>query len=478
MPDFVVVGSDGTEHHFPDGMDLKTAIQIVKDSELKTAGSPSEPSTSEPIRGGLSHPLTSLFAPEIQKVRDYLMSLTGTTPGTPVMARSRTGALYPSEVPQGGMEDIAKHAARGAGGELLNQAEAVTSPVGATAAAIPMFRGGILKLLSKARGPVQALGETLDSVPSQSIYAPVKLAGKTLKGVSRVLPTEAETLGVDRFKPNVSGVPVAPNDGTATIRVPYGRPQGEIPESVPPAVETAQDSLARRTVAPTGGTATERVPYGSLPPTPQGQTIDEVLWEALNKHLAESRTGAQQTTLPSQVSVGGTQKPRLGRRPGGYTTDLPPTVKGELKDVGGELSPNAQHGPAIEGQPSEAPVMGGESPTITPGETSPTLHHGQFEQPFTEDIVGEGKPKLSTTEGLQMLRRMFGSRDASRMMYGSGGDTLSRAEAIDAVKRLAPGPSQTPLAAEARINAATQAAKGDDLSALLMKMLTERGPQP
>lgn len=63
------------------------------------------------------------------------------------------------------------------------------------------------------------------------------------------------------------------------------------------------------------------------------------------------------------------------------------------------------------------------------------------------------KPKLSAEETVAMLRRMFGSRDGGRMLYG---DSLPAAERGAAMKRLAPGPSQMPLTAEARINGMPQ----------------------
>lgn len=37
MPDLVIVGSDGTRHRFPDGMDPQQAIQVVKSAEMKAS---------------------------------------------------------------------------------------------------------------------------------------------------------------------------------------------------------------------------------------------------------------------------------------------------------------------------------------------------------------------------------------------------------------------------------------------------------
>jgi hypothetical protein len=73
-----------------------------------------------------------------------------------------------------------------------------------------------------------------------------------------------------------------------------------------------------------------------------------------------------------------------------------------------------------------------------------------------------------------MMRRMYGSRDAGKMIYGS---SLPASERAESVTRLAPGPSQTPIVAEQRIQAARgKAATGDDnlLQELLKNLF---GPQ-
>lgn len=86
-------------------------------------------------RGGLRHPLTSMVAPELEGARSALETATEAPHGQPIMARSRTGTLYPSETGTGAV-NAAKAAARGAGGAVLDQVEGLTSPLGlATAGA-------------------------------------------------------------------------------------------------------------------------------------------------------------------------------------------------------------------------------------------------------------------------------------------------------------------------------------------------------
>lgn len=84
-------------------------------------------------RGGLMSPATSLLAPELEGARSALTSATEAPHGQPIMARSRTGALYPSEEGTGAINAM-KASARGAGGALIDQAEGVTSPLGLVAA--------------------------------------------------------------------------------------------------------------------------------------------------------------------------------------------------------------------------------------------------------------------------------------------------------------------------------------------------------
>lgn len=60
------------------------------------------------------------------------------------------------------------------------------------------------------------------------------------------------------------------------------------------------------------------------------------------------------------------------------------------------------------------------------------------------------KPFFTAPEVADNLRRMHGSEQGSRMLYGSGGQALPRPEAQAAITRLAPGPSRLPYAAEGR----------------------------
>ena len=81
-------------------------------------------------RGGLSHPLTSVVAPELEQLRGAVDAAVPLTHGTPIMARSRTGALYPSETGPGSVGGFVKNLGNAAAGAAIDQAEGMTSPVG------------------------------------------------------------------------------------------------------------------------------------------------------------------------------------------------------------------------------------------------------------------------------------------------------------------------------------------------------------
>jgi hypothetical protein len=217
------------------------------------------------------------------------------------------------------------------------------------------------------------------------------------------------------------------------------------------------------------------------PPTQVGRvagkapTVEDSIQSELEGMMGKGEPVQTATTAPPIETAGAgplKQSGKFGKsgslgQPGGYTSGNPgrpvdaPVEAGVQGPDAGVLGPEGISGGASPSGPSEAPA----SP-LDAGISSPQLHHGQYERPFTEDIVGASeptKPKLSTEEVSAMLRRMFGSRDASKMLFGTGGNTLPRQEAAAAIKRLAPGPSQLPLTAEERINEAIHKALLDSL---------------
>lgn len=203
----------------------------------------------------------------------------------------------------------------------------------------------------------------------------------------------------------------------------------------------------KATTAPTVGPKSPRLVKNG------GISLEDALAEELS-HADEPMPTHISLPTDGDITPGGPfrQSGKFGKsgslgQPGGYSSGNPAT-RLESVDRGAE---------AVAGPEGALPSGGAASPSIP------------------------GKPKLTAAETAEMLRRLYGSRDASGMLFGSGGDTLARSQAVEAVKRLAPGPSQMPLAAEARINAASGKAASepqDILGNLLAQILRERGGQP
>lgn len=123
MPKYLVEMHDGRKFQ------VEADSQPTEADVLAKLGESSPAPTATVERGGLMHPLTSVVAPELEAARGALAVATDAPHGQPIMARSRTGALYPSEEGTGAV-NAAKAAARGAGGAVIDQTEGVTSPVG------------------------------------------------------------------------------------------------------------------------------------------------------------------------------------------------------------------------------------------------------------------------------------------------------------------------------------------------------------
>lgn len=408
MPDFVIVGSDGTEHHFPEGMDPKAAIQVVKNGELKAAN-------ARP----LSEP-TTFAAGAAKGANDYATELGQgmfESAAHPKTAGDIAGLLLPTTL--------------GAGGMLKGlRAVSESEPMGNK-----MVRGGV----NLTRKGTEAAGKAADAIPATSVYAPGKLPLKMVQGAGRMLPEERTMLGVDSNLPNKSG-----------YKGPDVRPHEAMPEgNAPVEVETAQDALARKTQTPTGAVQTDRTPYGGV-------------------------------EVPYKL-----KKPRMGKmvdNPYGKDTPLDEVLQGDLEGVQRSPSDTRSTGKAdkmadtASGTDSLEELL-----NALHGEDSPLAinadGHGTAKPFFNAREVsgiqgktGQMLPSQDLAEEAASLRRMKGSRDAGSAMFPD----LAPAERGGLVKKLAPGPSQTPLEAEARINSAAQKAKGD-IPSLLLAMLTGGG---
>lgn len=194
-------------------------------------------------------------------------------------------------------------------------------------------------------------------------------------------------------------------------------------------------------------------------------SLESVLRDAL-EGVRDTTDAPAASTAPPQTEVGGLQKAKVGKRPGGYTTDNPPKPSIAAPAQGVTTPPEAAPSP----QPSAEDVVNGPmrewranggpdkmyrellSKLVGRGPVEPPPAEAAAPPASLDSLVqGDVKQKLSAPEVAQRLRDEYGSRDGGRMLYG---DSLPGAERQDAIRRLAPGPSRTPNAATERINAA------------------------
>lgn len=179
-----------------------------------------EPPPPQVDRGGLTHPLTSMLAPELEGVRSKLNTATDAPHGQPIMARSRTGTLYPSETGTGAVNAM-KAGARGAGGAILDQVEGVTSPLGV--ATMGAVKG--VSAIAKSPAAQATIGRGLQFAGNYgSIKTPVGKIGDAL--VNAATEARDATLKGERYLPNKSGLP-ATGSGAQTSRIPYASPTGD-----------------------------------------------------------------------------------------------------------------------------------------------------------------------------------------------------------------------------------------------------------
>lgn len=414
MPDFVIVGSDGTEHHFPEGMDPKAAIQVVRNGELKAANAKplSEPTTYEAGHKKSLDDTVSRTGSSILK--GLVSSFTGGSSPEPTRESLLAGSKPSFDPAEAGRTVL-----RG----VKQIGSNLSTPEGGGEAIGQLLGGGAVMKASDALPKVTRAGaaSTLRTVSDFDLTHPFK---STLGKVVEHLETPPE------------------------------------PQSAPPRLA------------------------GKAP------TLSEVLQSALEQNM--SNDPAKASTSADVVPTGGMQKPKVGKRPGGYTTNIParPGYEAPVEGEAAVAPEGVQRSPSDTRSTGKADKMADtasgtdsleELLNALHGEDSPLAinaeGHGTAKPFFNAREVsgiqgktGQMLPSQDLAEEAASLRRMKGSRDAGSAMFPD----LTPAERGGLVKKLAPGPSRIPLEAEARINAAAQKAKGD-IPSLLLAMLTGGG---
>lgn len=294
-------------------------------------------------------------------------------------------------------------------------------------------------------------------------------------------------IGVDPFKPNTSGYnPSAPPSRNTTLKVgdgpiadPYmpntsGAPDGGIPQGEMVRPVEVDPHMPNTGGVPDGGlddefmnlsgpevdrympnsggqpthpspTTTDRVPYAPESPSPQGTspiesgTIDDMLQELMQTDAApDSRiTGIP----PESELVGGGPFKQSGKfpkseqvgQPGGYSSGNPGMGDSQMDSLLEKFG--GREGLGTDAAPTH-PVGG--TPT---SDAVPSIDDFMLEELNPGRMAGQA----------QELRRNVGSRDAAREMFGT-----ANPQTQDAIRTMAPGPSQIPLTAEERIRKAAE----------------------
>lgn len=303
---------------------------------------------------------------------------------------------------------------------------------------------------------------------SRAMQEAKNLGGSTPTTIARVPKLLMKTLGEEFWKPELTGPKRAPLvQARYAAENPMAGSSAEV--TVPPDPEAWRRQPTPGgplTVQPTGTEPIASASVGRLTGN-KAPMLDDELMKALEEARGSTESPTTASIQPSPSITDPTtlhQSGKFGKsgsigQAGGYSSGRPAVTGAgydELQQVGGQGGD-----PLPAGNDSATLSEGGkavESPSLAPDNPA------SIEEVLTGDSLSApdatGKPKLSAPEVAAMLRRMFGSRDASRMLYGSGGDTLGRSSAKDAITRLAPGPSQIPLTAEERIQEALRKAQG------------------
>lgn len=490
MPDFIIVGSDGTEHHFPEGMDVQKAVQTVRNVELTAANAKpiSEPTDywggvrkgADDFATGLgragfesmAHPQTagdflSLLMPSMMGA-SRIRGLKSVSEAEPIGNRvvrgaARLGAdaldltpnVLSSKTEQKVITGLRK-VGEAPPPRWVDRYKPNKSSIpdrGVDVGELPQSTASMVDPYMPNKGGIPDRGIPTGEMP-QSTASMVDPHMPNTGGIpDRGIPQEhplptSSTSEVDRYMPNTGGVPDS------------GVSFGDLPAGNHVEVESPLDYLRRKSETPSGSpTQTDRVPYATptesaTAPTARVAGKAPTLEEVLQQTLEEVRTAKDpilKSTAASPVETAGG---------GPFKQSWP---KSKQQNLGGHSSGRP---PAVENTPVSEAVT-----TTAEGKGASTVGTDNADVTVTS-AAAPNKPHLSVADTAAELRRHYGSRDAGTMLYGN---SMSAAERAAAVKRLAPGPSRTPIVAENRINAAP---RDLSLEEALREIIINRGGKP
>lgn len=394
----IIVDDYGREHHFPAGMDVKRAIQVVRNSQLEEANRrPLHEPTTETggILKGLKDYATEFKGSDLMDMLGHAAKpqnmgdfLTLALPSAVGMARPSVALGSGSDIPR---EPIGNRAVRAGARGLANVADLTPN---------------IMRSKTEGRvvDAIRRAGQTppppwLDrNLPNRSGYTPEPTA-----------PAESHPIGQQGF-----------NELPLHEQMNY-MGGGSTPESTrsggPPIA-----NLGRETVSPPSPAEAPRL-------AGQAPKLEEVLQQALEEALAnkDTQTAGQLRSLAPDIQTAGEgatsqtgtfkRSESLGQ-PGGYSSGRPGLTPQQYDDL---LKRKGME------PPPEQPPGGGGPPT--------TL----------DEALIEHDPGAMAGRA-QDLRSQLGSRDAARQIFGTGNPVTQ-----DWIRTMAPGPSRMPTEAQRRI---------------------------
>lgn len=335
---------------------------VIKHYKATTDFGPATPPAAPPVdRGGLAHPMTSLAAPELEAVRGKLNAATAVPSGQPYMARSRTGAMYPSETGTGAV-NAAKSFGRGFGGDLITQAEGATSPLGIAALAAGP---AISKVGAASPATKGIIGRNLRMISDFDVTKPLK-----------------STLGVasDAFEASAArGVPQAVQDaqmGVARGADMYAMPRAEsVVERAPRAAQVLGDAPAAVTHAKAMSGAPSLSPADRASLVKQGMTPEGIakLEQQMGAGAAPITGALRMAPEPPPMPAASLPQPVPAiEPPANWNTTVPDKVGHALDparvDIGAEATGRAAGMTKQQVRDVATPIL-----DAAPGEASPIL---------------------------------------------------------------------------------------------------------
>lgn len=186
MPDPKLVEFEGKTIEFPpDASEAEISAAL---GAIPRVNAPNAPKAKTWSRIGIA---TSVLTPELEAARAKMNSSTELGPEQAIMARSRTGALYPSSI--GTPTNAMKGFTRGAGNAAIDIAEGATSPIGLAVAAAPFAPAAAKGIVKGAASVADVVSPEVVGIVSPKIANALRVAQRMVNAAQAAQPVAAGT---------------------------------------------------------------------------------------------------------------------------------------------------------------------------------------------------------------------------------------------------------------------------------------------